>query len=176
MLVPAGITIVNRSMFATEPKGDAVTETHRPLRTDVVPEICVDGAAAALDFYAAAFGAEELFRHALDDGRVLHAEVSFDGFVIFVVDDFPEMHGGRGTSPTAIGGTPVCLHRDVPDVDASVERAVAAGVTLLHGSEDMFWGDRYARLVDPYGHHWSLATPGPGPDPEAQFDKMLDTP
>ena len=121
MRVPAGITIVNRSMFATEPKGDAVTKTHRPLRTDVVPEICVDGAAAALDFYAAAFGAEKLFRHALDDGRVLHAEVSFDGFVIFVVDDFPEMHGGRGTSPTAIGGTPVCLHRDVPDVDASVE-------------------------------------------------------
>jgi len=176
MRVPAGITIVNRSMFATEPKGDAVTETHRPLRTDVVSEICVDGAAAALDFYAAAFGAEELFRHALDDGRVLHAEISFDGFVIFVVDDFPEMHGGRGTSPTAIGGTPVCLHRDVPDVDASIERAVAAGATLLHGPEDMFWGDRYARLVDPYGHHWSLATPGPGPDPEAQFDKMLDTP
>ena len=182
MRVPAGITIVNRSMFATEPKGDAVTETHRPLRTDVVPELCVDGAAAALDFYAAAFGAEKLFRHALDDGRVLHAEVSFDGFVIFVVDDFPEMHGCRGTSPTAIGGTPVCLHRDVPDVDASVERAVAAGATLLHGPEDMFWGDRYARLVDPYGHHWSLATPGPGPDPEAtavaeaQFDKMLDAP
>ena len=182
MLVPAGITIVNRSMFATEPKGDAVTETHRPLRTDVVSENCVDGAAAALDFYAAAFGAEELFRHALDDGRVLHAEVSFDGFVIFVVDDFPEMHSGRGTSPTAIGGTPVCLHRDVLDVDASVERAVAAGATLLHGPEDMFWGDRYARRVDPYGHNWSLAMPGPGPDPEAtavaeaQFDKMLDTP
>ncbi len=159
-----------------------MAETHRPMRTEVVPEICVDGAAAALDFYEEAFGAEELFRHALDDGRVLHAEVSFDGFVIFVVDDFPEMHGRRGTSPTAIGGTPVCLHRDVPDVDASVERAVAAGATLLHGPEDMFWGDRYARLVDPYGHHWSLATPGPGPDPEAtavaeaQFDKMLDTP
>jgi len=75
------------------------------MRTEVVPEICVDGAAAALDFYEEAFGAEELFRHALDNGRVLHAEVSFDGFVIFVVDDFPEMHGGRGTSPTAIGGT-----------------------------------------------------------------------
>ena len=182
MRVPAGITIVNRSMFATEPKGDAVTETHRPLRIDVVPEICVDGAAAALDFYEEAFGAEKLFRHALDNGRVLHAEVSFDGFVIFVVDDFPEMHGGRGTSPTAIGGTPVCLHRDIPDVDTSVERAVAAGATLLHGPEDMFWGDRYARLVEPYGHHWSLATLGPGPDPEATAmaeapsDKMLDTP
>ena len=122
-----------------------MAETHRPMRTEVVPEICLDGAAAALNFYEEAFGAEELFRHALDNGRVLHAEVSFDGFVIFVVDDFPEMHGGRGTSPTAIGGTPVCLHRDVPDVDASVERAVAAGATLLHGPEDMFWGGRPLR-------------------------------
>ena len=67
-------------------------------------------------------------------------------------------------------------------MDASVERAVAAGATLSYGPEDMFWGDRYARLVDPFGHHWSMATPGPGPDPEAtaaaeaQFDKMLDTP
>ena len=110
-----------------------MVEAQRPMRTEVVPEICLDGAAAALNFYEEAFGAEELFRHALD-------------------------------------------------VDASVERAVAAGATLLHGPEDMFWGDRYARLVDPYGHHWSLATPGPGPDleatavAEAQFDKMLDTP
>jgi PhnB protein len=144
-----------------------MSEPHRPLRTEVVPEIVVDDCDAALAFYAAAFGAEELTRHSLPDGRVIHAEVSFDGFVIFVTDDFLEMHGGQGTSPTAIGGTPVCLHRDVPDIDASVERAVAAGATLLHGPEDMFWGDRYARLADPYGHQWSLATPGPGPDAEA---------
>ena len=159
-----------------------MSEPHRPLRTEVVPEIVVDDCVAALAFYAGALGAEEMFRHALDDGRIIHAEVSFDGFVVFVTDDFPETHGGQGTSPKAIGGTPICLHRDVPDVDASVERAVAAGATLLHGPEDMFWGDRYARLMDPYGHHWSMATPGPGPDPEAtaaaeaQFDKMLDTP
>ena len=144
-----------------------MSEPHRPLRTEVVPEIVVDDCDAALAFYAAAFGAEELMRHALPDGRVIHAEVSFDGFVIFVTDDFPEMHGGQGTSPTAIGGTPICLHRDVPDVDAAVERAVAAGATLLHGPEDMFWGDRYARLADPFGHQWSMATPGPGPDAEA---------
>ncbi|MBC8364186.1 MAG: VOC family protein [Actinobacteria bacterium] len=144
-----------------------MSEPHRPLRTEVIPEIVVDDCDAALAFYAEAFGAEELMRHSLPDGRVIHAEVSFDGFVIFVTDDFPEMHGGQGTSPTAIGGTPICLHRDVADVDASVERAVAAGATLLHGPEDMFWGDRYARLADPYGHQWSLATPGPGPDAEA---------
>ncbi len=144
-----------------------MAEPHRQLRPDVTPEICVDGAAEAIAFYASAFGAEEVARQAIDDGRIIHAEVSFDGFVVFVTDDFPEMHGGKGTSPTAIGGTPVCLHRDVPDVDSAVDRAVAAGATLLHGPEDMFWGDRYARLVDPFGHQWSLATPGPGPDAEA---------
>ena len=70
---------------------------------------------------------------------------------------------------------PVCT-----DMDASVERAVAAGATLLQSPEDMFWGDHYARPVDPCHHHWSLATPGPGPDPEAaagaQINKMFDTP
>jgi len=141
-----------------------MAEAHRPIRTDVVPEICVDGAATALDFYVDAFGAEELLRHEAPDGRIIHGEISFDGFVVFVVDDFPELNNGKGSSPTAIGGTPITLHRDV---DAAVDRAVAAGATLVWGPEDMFWGDRYARLADPFGHQWSLATPGPGPDAEA---------
>jgi len=145
---------------------------HRPMRTEVVPEICVDGAGAALDSYVEAFGAEELFRHEAPDGRIIHGEISFGGFVIFVVDDFPEFNDGKGSSPTAIGGTPICLHRDVVDVDAAVDRAVAAGATVLHGPEDMFWGDRYARLADPFGHQWSLATPGAGPDPEAEATMM----
>ncbi|MDP7550916.1 MAG: VOC family protein [Acidimicrobiales bacterium] len=144
-----------------------MADAHRPLRTEVVPELVVEDASAALAFYAEAFGADEMFRHELDDGRIIHAEVSSDGFVIFVTDDFPEMHNGVGTSPKAIGGTPICLHRDVIDVDAAVERAVAAGATLIHGPEDMFWGDRYARLSDPFGHQWSLATSGPGPDAAA---------
>ena len=151
-------------------------EPHRPLRTDVVPEICVADAADALDFYVEAFGAVELMRHEAPDGRIIHGEVSFDGFVIFVVDDFPEFNDGRGSSPAAIGGTPICLHRDVTDVDAATERAVAAGATLLHGPEDMFWGDRYARLADPFGHQWSLATPGPGPDPDAEAATMAEFP
>ncbi|MDG2160297.1 MAG: VOC family protein [Acidimicrobiales bacterium] len=138
-----------------------MAETHRPIRTDVVPEICVDGAATALDFYVDAFGAKELLRHEAPDGRIIHGEISFDGFVVFVVDDFPELNNGKGSSPTAIGGTPITLHRDVADVDAAVDRAVAAGATLVWGPEDIFWGDRYARLADPFGHQWSLATPGP---------------
>jgi len=62
----------------------------------------------------------------------------------------------------------------VVDVDASVERAVAAGATLIHGPEDMFWGDRYARLSDPFGHQWSLATPGPGPDAAATEEAVAE--
>ncbi|HJL89899.1 MAG TPA: VOC family protein [Acidimicrobiales bacterium] len=157
-----------------------MADAHRPLRTDVIPEIVVDGTSAALTFYDAAFGAEELFRHETENGRIIHAQVSFNGFVIFVTDDFPEMHGGVGTSPMAIGGTPICLHRDVVDVDAAVGRAVAGGATLVHGPEDMFWGDRYARLSDPFGYQWSLATPGPGPDAatteeaEAEFGNLGD--
>ena len=151
-----------------------MADAHRPLRTDVIPEIVVDGASSALAFYVEAFGAEEMSRHELEDGRIIHAEVSFDGFVIFLTDDFPEMHGGVGTSPTAIGGTPICLHRDVVDVDASVERAVAARATLIHGPEDMFWGDRYARLSDPFGHQWSLATSGPGPDAAATEEAVAE--
>lgn len=149
-----------------------MAEAHRPMRTDVVPEICVDGAANALDFHVGAFGAEELLRHEAPDGRIIHGEISFDGFVVFVVDDFPELNNGKGSSPTAIGGTPITLHRDVADVDAAVDRAVAAGATLVMGPEDMFWGDRYARLADPFGHQWSLATPGPGPDAEAKAVAM----
>ena len=149
-----------------------MAEAHRPIRTDVVPEICVDGAATALDFYVDAFGAEELLRHEAPDGRIIHGEISFDGFVVFVVDDFPELNNGKGSSPTAIGGTPVTLHRDVADVDAVVDRAVTAGATLVWGPEDMFWGDRYARLADPFGHQWSLATPGPGPDAAAKAVAM----
>ena len=151
-----------------------MTAARRPLRTDVVPELCIDGAAAAIDFYGEAFGVEEVFRQAVDDGRIIHAEASFDGSVVFLTDDFPEMGDGTGSSPTAIGGTPVCLHRDVSDVDGAVERAVVAGATLIHGPEDMFWGDRYARLRDPFGHQWSLATPGPGPDAAATAEAVAD--
>ena len=149
-----------------------MAEAHRPIRTDVVPEICVDGAATALDFYVEAFGAEELLRHEAPDGRIIHGEISFDGFVVFVVDNFPELNNGKGSSPTAIGGTPITLHRDVADVDAAVDRAVVAGATLVWGPEDMFWGDRYARLANPFGHQWSLATPGPGPDAAAKAVAM----
>jgi PhnB protein len=79
------------------------------------------------------------------------------GSVIFLNDDFPEFCGGESMTATALGGTPVTIHRYVPDCDAAVEQAVAAGAKVLMPPMDMLWGDRYATITDPYGHNWSPA-------------------
>jgi PhnB protein len=123
----------------------------------IIPHLVVAGAAAAIEFYAAAFGAEELGRVPGPDGKLMHASVSIDGSVLYLADDFPEMTG-VSANPRSLGGVSVALHRFVPDVDAAVERAVAAGAVLKMPPTDMFWGDRYAQIVDPFGHEWALAT------------------
>jgi PhnB protein len=74
-------------------------------------------------------------------------------------DDFPEMSGGKSTTPTSLGGTPVTIHLTVADVDAKFQRALDAGGTVVVPLEDQFWGDRYGVLADPFGHHWSLGQP-----------------
>jgi PhnB protein len=73
-------------------------------------------------------------------------------------DDFPEMNGGQCRTPKQIGGTPVTIHLDLPDVDVTWQRAIAAGATVVMPLDDMFWGDRYGVVEDPFGHRWSLAT------------------
>jgi len=114
-----------------------------------------------------------------DGESVMHAEIAIGDSTIMIGEECPDW---GVLSPQTLKGSPVCIHLYVDDVDALFDRAVAAGAKAVMPVRDMFWGDRYARLVDPYGHHWSLATPGPGPDleatavAEAQFDKMLDTP
>ena len=122
----------------------------------VTPHLCVAGAAAAIDFYARAFGATEVMRLPGPDGRLMHASVLLNGAMVMLNDEYPEM-GGLG--PKARGGTAVTLHLHVPDVDAAVARAVEAGARLVMPVEDMFWGDRYGLVEDPFGHQWSLATP-----------------
>lgn len=122
----------------------------------VTPHIVVDGAAEAIAFYERAFGAEEVRRMPAPDGtRLLHAEITINGNRVMMTDAFPE-YGSQ--SPKTLGGTPVTLHLFVEDVDAVFERAVAAGCTATMPVSDMFWGDRYGRLTDPYGHSWSIAT------------------
>ncbi|WP_329117534.1 VOC family protein [Streptomyces sp. NBC_01465] len=123
-------------------------------RNAVIAHIMIDGAAAAIDFYAEAFGAEELIRIDGPDGRVVHAEVSVKGSTIMLGD----AEGLLFSAPTAVGGTTVGLHVYVDDVDALAQRAVAAGAELLQPPTDQFHGDRTAVLRDPFGHIWVFLT------------------
>ena len=93
-----------------------------------------------------------------NDTRIMHAALQIDGKTVFLADDFPEYCGGQSQSPQALGGTPVTIHRYVKDVDSVFNQAVAAGATPIMPVQDMFWGDRYGAVIDPFGHKWSFAT------------------
>jgi len=125
----------------------------------VSPYLIVDDAAAAIDFYVAAFGAEELGRVPGPDGRLVNAALRINGSVVMLNDDFPEMTDGKSMTPKALGGTPVTIHLTVTDVEEKFQRAVDAGATVVAPLEDQFWGDRYGVLTDPFGHMWSLGQP-----------------
>ncbi|MEQ9616728.1 MAG: VOC family protein [Phycisphaerales bacterium] len=124
----------------------------------VIPHLVVKGAAEALEFYAKAFGAEELCRMPAPDGRVMHAEFKIGNSIFYICDDFPEFCGGKPRNPQALGNSPCNLHMYVKDTDAAVKKAVDAGATVTMPPQDMFWGDRYAVTQDPFGHIWSFAT------------------
>ncbi len=126
----------------------------------IVPHLVVSGAAAAIDFYKKAFGAEELMRYPADDGkRLMHAEIKIGPSTVFLADDFPEHCGGKSRTPKALTGTPIILHQNVRDCDAAMKRAADAGAKVMMPAADMFWGDRYGMVEDPFGHQWSFATP-----------------
>jgi PhnB protein len=125
----------------------------------VTPHLCVDGAAAAIDFYVKAFGATEMGRVAHPDGRIVHAAIQVNGSTIMLNDDFPEFDNGKSQTPKAFGGTPVTIHLTVNDVDAKFAQAVEAGAEVVAPLEDQFWGDRYGMVRDPFGHQWSLGQP-----------------
>lgn len=127
-------------------------------RPYVVPYLTVEGAEAAIAWYGRVFAATAQSTMPSADGRLLHAEIEIGDGLVFVADDFPEMSDGRGASPWAVGGSPVTLHLYVADVDETVAAAVAEGATVLVEPTDMFWGDRFAKVQDPFGHLWSLAT------------------
>ncbi len=121
----------------------------------VTPHLCCRDCSGAIDFYVKAFGAESFGRLSSPDGRIMHAMIRIGDSHVFLFDEMPE-HGALG--PRALKGTPVFLHLYVVDVDAAHARAVAAGCTPVMPLADMFWGDRYGQVEDPYGHRWSLAT------------------
>lgn len=122
----------------------------------VIPHLVCDGAADAIAFYEAAFGAREITRLDTESGRILNAHLRINGASVMLVD---EALGCGMQGPKSLNGTPVSIHLVVPDVDSAVARAVEAGATLLMPVEDAFWGDRFGVVVDPFGHQWSLATP-----------------
>jgi PhnB protein len=122
----------------------------------VTPHLVVRGADRAIDFYKRAFGAEEQFRIAGPDGKsLMHAEIKIGSSIVFLGDESPDM-GCR--SPQSLGGSAGSLNLYVEDVDAAFQRAVAAGAQVKMPVTDMFWGDRYGRVLDPFGHEWGLAT------------------
>ncbi|MCL4817839.1 MAG: VOC family protein [Vicinamibacteria bacterium] len=127
----------------------------------VTPYLTIKGAAKALEFYKAAFGATELMRMPGPGGMVMHAEIRVGDSAVFLSDAFP---GNK--SPLELKGTPVAMHLYVEDCDAWWQRAVKAGCKVVMPLADQFWGDRFGQVRDPFGHLWSISTHVADPTPE----------
>jgi PhnB protein len=121
----------------------------------VTPHLVCAGAAEAIEFYKKAFGAVEAARLPGPGGKLMHAMIRIGDSPVMLVDEMPEW-GALG--PKALNGSPVTIHLYVENADAAFERAVKAGAKVTMPLADQFWGDRYGKLVDPFGHHWSIAT------------------
>ena len=134
--------------------------------TPVTPYLCVPDAKSAIRWYCDHLGAELLFQQTTEDGRVMHARLSFFGGVVMLSDDFPEWNEGRAKTPAAYGGSPVSIHLEVPDADATYGSAVAGGATVAYPLQDTFWGARYGKVVCPAGHHWDISTTKVSMSPE----------
>jgi PhnB protein len=123
--------------------------------TPVTPYLIVRGAAAAIEFYTKAFGARERYRMPMPDGSIAHAEIEIGNARLFLAD---ENLAQGAQSPQALGGTPVSFMHYVDDTDRAFAHAVEAGATVLAPPVDMFWGDRWSLVADPFGHQWQIAT------------------
>jgi PhnB protein len=119
------------------------------------PQLSVSDCARAIEFYKTAFGAKETMRMPGPNGKILHAEVRIGDSVIFLNDEIPEM-GGK--SPQTLGGTPAGVALYVKDCDKVFAAATQAGASVRMPLSDMFWGDRYSSIIDPFGHIWDIAT------------------
>jgi PhnB protein len=122
----------------------------------ITPHLVVRNAGEAIEFYKKAFGAEEIVRMPGPNGEgVMHCELKFGNSILMLNDEFPDM---GSLSPLSVGGTSVTLHMYVDDADATAAKAIEAGATVVMPVTDMFWGDRYGMVTDPYGHRWAVAT------------------
>ncbi len=123
----------------------------------VTPYLVQRDAKRALEFYKKALGAETRMSMPGPDGRVMHAELKIGDSMIFLSDEFPEM-SPETKSPQSAGCVTSTIFLYVPDVDAVFKRAVDAGAKVVMPVTDMFWGDRFGKVVDPFGHHWGIAS------------------
>ena len=122
----------------------------------VTPYLTVNDGPKALDFYTRAFGAKVTAQMPGPGGKLMHAEFRIGDSVVMLSDEFPGMSSAK--APTSLGGTTGSLFLYVPDVDATFKRAVGAGCKVLAPPADMFWGDRFGKLEDPFGNQWAMAT------------------
>jgi PhnB protein len=123
--------------------------------TSITPYLVLKDAAQAIDFYKRAFGATEILRMPGPDGSIAHAEIQIGNARVYMTDENAQM---GASSPQTLGGTPVMLMHYVERVDEVFARATEAGAKPLKTPTDMFWGDRWSLLEDPYGHQWQIAT------------------
>jgi PhnB protein len=122
----------------------------------LTPHLIMSRAADAIEFYKKAFGAVELSRLPGEDGRLMHAALKIGDSTLMLADEAPSC--GEMAGPQTLKGSPVIIHLYVENVDEVIEQAAAAGANVTMPAADMFWGDRYGQLVDPFGHRWSVAT------------------
>lgn len=133
----------------------------------VTPHLVCAGAASAIDFYKNAFGAVELHRMPGPDGLLMHAAIRIGDSVVMLVDENP-LWNIKG--PKALGGSPVTIHLYVENADAVYDQAIVAGASGTMEVKEMFWGDRYGMVVDPFGHNWSIATHVRDASPEEMME------
>lgn len=119
------------------------------------PYLILSDAASAIDFYKRAFGATEIFRMAIPGGKIGHAEIKIGDSILMLADEMPS---ATNRSPQSLGGSAVGIFLYVDKVDTVFDTAVKAGAKIEQPLADMFWGDRYGKLSDPFGHQWALAT------------------
>jgi PhnB protein len=121
----------------------------------ITPHLVIRGATAAIEFYKKAFGAQTIMSMPGPGGKVMHAELKIGDSILFLADEFPDM---GSCAPAPGSSSPVVLNLYVEDCDKIFNQAVAAGAKVQMPPADMFWGDRYAKFSDPFGHNWSVAT------------------
>jgi PhnB protein len=124
----------------------------------ITPHLVVRNAPAAIDFYCKALGFTEVMRMPMPNGKILHCSLSLGSQQIMLCDDELGMGPQTCRSPQSLGGTTVTIHLNVPDIDTAFPKAIAAGAKVIMPVSNQFWGARYGKFIDPFGHEWSMAT------------------